>query len=86
MPEQREDGLTVVRKNGVAVSTYYAWQRKVFQAVTAKADECFAEVPVYSVAPSLGSRAAVIRKCSITARLGRRKEIWDNTPKTQETA
>ena len=27
-----------------------------------------------------------VSKCSITARLGRRKEIWDNTPKTQETA
>ena len=48
-------------ENGVAVSTYYAWQRKVCQAVSAKTEACFAEVPVYSAASALGGRAAVIR-------------------------
>ena len=59
----RNSGQTVSQwcgENGVAVSTYYAWQRKVFQAVTAKAEVSFAEVRVYSAVPVLGSRAAVI--------------------------
>lgn len=59
----RNSGQTVsqwCKENGVAVSTYYAWQRKVFQAVTARAEVSFAEVPVYSAAPVLGSRAGVI--------------------------
>lgn len=47
----RNSGQTVSQwygENGVAVSTYYAWQRKVFQAVSARAETCFAEVPMYS--------------------------------------
>ena len=47
-------------ENAVAVSTYYSWQRKVFQAVTEKAEACFAEVPVYSAPPAVSSTAAVI--------------------------
>lgn len=59
----RNSGQTITQwcgENGVAVSTYYAWQRKVFQTVTAKTETYFAEVPVYSATPALGGRAAVI--------------------------
>ena len=59
----RNSGQTVSQwcsENGVAVSTYFSWQRKVFQAVTEKAEVCFAEIPVYSTAPAEGNTAAVI--------------------------
>ena len=58
----RKSGQTVsqwCRENGVAVSTYFLWQRKVFQAVSEKAEVCFAEVPVYS-AESVASSTAVV--------------------------
>ena len=29
---------------GIAVSTYYSWQRKVYQAVTAEPEVCFTEI------------------------------------------
>ena len=29
---------------GIAVSTYYSWQRKVYQAVTREAEVCFTEI------------------------------------------
>ena len=32
-------------EQGIPVSTYYSWQRKVFQAVTAETEVCFAEIP-----------------------------------------
>ena len=32
--------------HGIPVSTYYNWQRKVFQAVSSENEVCFAEVPV----------------------------------------
>ena len=59
----RSSGQTVsqwCRENGVAISTYYLWQRRVFQVVSERAEVCFAEVPVYSTAPTVGSTAAVI--------------------------
>ena len=45
----RSSGLTVVQwcqENGIAVSTYFSWQRKVFQALTEVQKVTFAEVPV----------------------------------------
>ena len=33
-------------KQGIAVFTYYSWQRKVFQAAVSENEVCFAEVPV----------------------------------------
>ena len=30
---------------GIAESTYYSWQRKVFQAVRGEPEVCFAEIP-----------------------------------------
>ena len=59
----RSSGQTVTqwcRENGVAISTYFLWQRRVFQAVSEGAEVCFAEVPVYSTAPAAGSTAVVI--------------------------
>lgn len=31
-------------KQGIPVSTYYSWQRKVYQAVTAETEVCFTEI------------------------------------------
>ena len=31
-------------ERGIPVSTYYSWQRKVFQAVTAESTVCFTEI------------------------------------------
>ena len=31
-------------EQGIPVSTYYSWQRKVFQAVTAEPEVCFTEI------------------------------------------
>ena len=45
----RSSGLTVVQwcqENGIAVSTYFSWQRKVFQALKEVREVTFAEVPV----------------------------------------
>ena len=61
----RNSGQTVSQwcmENGVAVSTYFSWQRKVFQAVREKAEVCFAEVPVYTTAPAESGTVAVIHK------------------------
>ena len=33
-------------EQGIPVSTYYSWQRKVFQAAVSENEMCFAEVPV----------------------------------------
>ena len=68
----RNSGQTVSEwcsENGIAVSTYYVWQRKVFEAVTAKAEVCFAEVPVYSSAAAMSSTAAVLRAGDLTIEL-----------------
>lgn len=66
----RTSGQTVPQwcgENGIAVSTYYAWQRKVFRAVTETAGPCFAEVPVSALSP--GDRLAVIRSGGIEIEL-----------------
>ena len=45
----RSSGLTVVQwcqENGIAVSTYFSWQRKVFQALKEVQEVTFAEVPI----------------------------------------
>lgn len=35
-------------EQGIPVSTYYSWQRKVFRAVSSENEVCFAEVPARS--------------------------------------
>lgn len=50
----RNSGLTVVQwcqENGIAVSTYFSWQRKVFQALKEGQKITFAEVPVMEASP-----------------------------------
>ena len=45
----RSSGLTVVQwcqENGIAVSTYFSWQRKVFQALKEVQEVTFAEAPI----------------------------------------
>ena len=45
----RNSGLSVgqwCRENGIAVSTYFFWQRKVFQALKEVQEVTFAEVPI----------------------------------------
>lgn len=37
-------------EQGIPVSTYYSWQRKVFQAAVSENEVCFAEVPVRAAA------------------------------------
>lgn len=37
-------------EQGIPVSTYYSWRRKVFQAAVSKNEVCFAEAPVRAVA------------------------------------
>lgn len=45
----RNSGLSVgqwCQENGIAVSTYFSWQKKVFQALKEVQDVTFAEVPI----------------------------------------
>lgn len=59
--ECRKSGLKVAEwcaEHDIPVSTYYKWQRKVFQAVTERQEVCFAEVPI---ATPLERIAATIR-------------------------
>ena len=45
-------------EHGIPVSTYYSWQRKVFQAAVSEDEVCFAEV---SVRPAAAETAASIQ-------------------------
>ena len=45
-------------EQGIPVSTYYSWQRKVFQAAVSENEMCFAEV---SVRPAAAETAASIQ-------------------------
>ena len=45
----RSSGLPVgqwCRENGIAISTYFSWQRKVFQALKEVREVTFEEVPI----------------------------------------
>ena len=45
----RNSGLSVgqwCQENGIAVSTYFSWQRKVFRALQEVQEVTFAEVPI----------------------------------------
>ena len=43
-------------EQGITVSTYYNWQRKVYQAVTAESEVCFTEI---SARPASRGTAAI---------------------------
>jgi hypothetical protein len=60
----RNSNLTVAQwcqENGVAVSTYYSWQRKVFQTVLPEQETSFVEVPMDKAAHPVGTVAMTIR-------------------------
>ena len=42
-------------EQGIAVSTYYSWQKKVFQAVTSENEVCFAEIPVRPIGAEIAA-------------------------------
>jgi len=44
-------------EHDIPVSTYYSWQRKIFQAVSAEDEVCFAEIPVRSA--NAGTAASI---------------------------
>ena len=57
----RNSGMPVAKwcaEQGIPVSTYYTWQKKVFQALNTDQDVCFAEL---SIPRHLNSPAATIR-------------------------
>lgn len=59
----RNSGLPVgqwCRENGIAVSTYFFWQRKVFQALKEVQAVTFAEVPVMERTQPSGHIAAAM--------------------------
>ena len=59
----RSSGLSVgqwCQENGIAVSTYFSWQRKVFQALKEVQKITFAEVPVMEASPFPGHVAASV--------------------------
>ena len=59
----RNSGLSVgqwCQENGIAVSTYFSWQRKVFQALQEVQEVTFAEVPVMERTQSSGHIVAAM--------------------------
>lgn len=64
----RSSGLTVVQwcqENEIAVSTYFSWQRKVFQALKEVQEITFAEVPVLEYSQPSGHVAASVEVSGI---------------------
>lgn len=54
----RNSGLTVAewcKEHGIATSTYFVWQRKVFKAVASRQEVCFTEVPVVQPSQPAGT-------------------------------
>ena len=43
-------------EHGIPVSTYYSWQRKVFQAVSSENEVCFAEIPMRAIGADIAAR------------------------------
>ena len=63
----RGSGLTVVQwcqEHGIAVSTYFSWQRKVFQALKEVQEVTFAEVPVMECKCSAAEDKTASRDCT----------------------
>ena len=59
----RSSGLPVgqwCQENGIAVSTYFSWQRKVFQALKEVREVTFAEVPVMEYSQPSGHIVAAM--------------------------
>ncbi len=63
----RGSGLTIgqwCQENGIAVSTYYSWQKKVFQALKGAQTVTFAEVPVMEGPQSSAQQVAAVMEVS----------------------
>ncbi len=63
----RSSGLTVgqwCQENGIAISTYFTWQKKVFQALKEAQEVTFAEVPVMEGLPSSEQQVAAVMEVS----------------------
>ncbi len=63
----RSSGLTVgqwCQENGIAVSTYFSWQKKVFQALKEAQEVTFAKVQVMESPQSSGQQVAAVMEVS----------------------
>ncbi len=63
----RSSGLTVgqwCQENGIAISTYFTWQKKVFQTLKEAQEVTFAEVPVMEGLPSSEQQVAAVMEVS----------------------
>lgn len=61
--ECRNSGLSVAQwcqENGIAVSTYFSWQRKVFETLKEIQEVTFAEVPVMECSHPFGQVVATL--------------------------
>ena len=59
----RNSGLSVgqwCRENGIAVSTYFSWQKKVIQALKGVQEVTFAEVPIMECCQPSGHIVAAV--------------------------
>ena len=64
----RSSGLPVgqwCQENGIAVSTYFSWQRKVFQALKEVQEVTFAEVPIMEHSQHSGLIIAAMEVCDV---------------------
>ncbi len=67
MESCRRSGLTVgqwCQENGIAESTYFSWQRKVFQALKEVREVTFAEVPVMESPQSSEQQVTAVMEIS----------------------
>lgn len=64
----RNSGLPVgqwCQENGIAVSTYFSWQRKVFQALKEVREVTFAEAPIMERSQLSGHIVAAMEVSSV---------------------
>ena len=80
----RSSGLPVgqwCQENGIAVSTYFSWQKKVFQALKEAREVTFAEVPIMEHSQLSGHTATaldVIQRSSVMIHLASEGEDLGN--------
>lgn len=63
----RNSGLSVgqwCQKNGIAVSTYFSWQKKVFQALREVREITFTEIPVMKEKPQFSGHVVATMEIS----------------------
>ena len=75
----RSSGLPVgqwCRENRIAVSTYFFWQRKVFQALKELQEVTFAEVPVIERTQPSGHIVAAMEVSGVRIQVYGGADIW----------